>query len=338
MISGKEPDERIVNGGTHRSQDTGAAKVIESKNIIDFQTYCYWYNKDQWRSEAVRFSVRRENSEGPFILTRDDTKVETDGSFLTKLQEIIEKHKLVSKNGQYEHTYGIPPEFTDYEIKAVYDSGEELHFITNGGPESLWCADLRKALCDELVRHGIEDMLPPIEDRRIARFDLKFNEWPLKTSYATIRTEDDEDGKRPVHFVKMVYNNETKSSEGMKIITIPEGFYAHITELVDQTGLKDYSNGKIDFPDAFGGGGLMMGMGMGIGMGMGMGMPLQPQEQPNIDKEHTPVIGYCCEGESGKQCNTFRYGDDIPEGLKEAAAVIREYLEEVFAASDYAGA
>ncbi len=338
MISGKEPDERIVNGGTHRSQDTGAAKVIESKNIIDFQTYCYWYNKDQWRSEAVRFSVRRENSEGPFILTRDDTKVETDGSFLAKLQEIIEKHKLVSKNGQYEHTYGIPPEFTDYEIKAVYDSGEALHFITNGGPESLWCADFRKALCDELVRHGIEDMLPPIEDRRIARFDLKFNEWPLKTSYATIRTEDDEDGKRPVHFVKMVYNNETKSSEGMKIITIPEGFYAHITELVDQTGLKDYSNGKIDFPDAFGGGGMMMGMGMGIGMGMGMGMPLQPQEQPKIDKEHTPVIGYCCEGESGKQCNTFRYGDDIPEGLKEAAAVIREYLEDVFAASDNVGA
>ena len=319
MLSGREPDERIVNGGTHRSQDTGAPKVIESGNIIDFQTYCYWYNKDYWRSEAVRFSVRRENSEGPFILTRDDTRVETDESFLAKLQEIIEKHKLVSKNGQYEHTYGIPPEFTDYEIKAVYDSGEELHFITNGGPESPWCADLRKALCDELVRHGIEDMLPPIEDRRIARFDLKFNEWPLNTSYATIRTEDDEDGKRPVHFVKMVFNNETKSSEGMKIITIPDGFYARITELVDQTGLKEYSNGKIDFPDAFGGGVMMMGMVM------------QPQEQPKIDKEHTPVIGYCCEAESGKQCNAFRYGDDIPEGFKEAAAVIREYLEEVFA-------
>jgi hypothetical protein len=319
MLSGREPDRRIENGGTVRSHDQNSARVIESKNIVEFKTYCYWYNKDLWRSEPVRFSVSRENGEGPFILTRDDTKVETDESFLAKLQEIIEKHKLVSKNGDYEHTYGIPPEFTDYEIKAVYDSGEELHFITNGGPESPWCADLRKALCDELVRHGIEDMLPPIEDRRIARFDLKFNEWPRNISYGTIRTEDDEDGKRPVHFSKIVFNYETRSSEGLKIITIPDGFYARITELVDQTNLKEYSNGKIDFPDAFGGGGMMMGMVM------------QTQEQPKIDKEHTPYIGYCCEGESGKQCNTFRYGDDIPEGLKEAAAVIREYLEEVFA-------
>lgn len=338
MLSGRKPDDRIENGGTHRSQDTGAAKVIESKNIVEFNTFCYWYNRDLWRPEPVRFSVSRENGEGPFILTRDDTKVETDESFLAKLQEIIEKHKLVSKNGQFEHTYGLPPEFTDYVLKAVYDSGEVLYFDTNGGPESPWCADLRKALCDELVRNGIEDMLPPIEDRRIARFDLKFNEWPLNTSYATIRTEDDEDGKRPVHFMKMIYNNETKSSEGMKIIRIPDGFYARITELVDQTKLRDYSNGKIDFPDAFGGGDIMMGMGMGVGMGMGMGMTMQPQEQPKIDKEHTPVIGYCCEGESGKQCNTFRYGDDIPEGLREAAGVIREYLEEVFAASDNAGA
>lgn len=322
MLSERGSDRRFENGGTVSSHDPNAARVIESKNIVEFQTNCYWHNKDLWRSEPVRFSVSRENGEGPFILTRDDTKVETDGSFLAKLQEIIEKHRLVSKNGDYEHTFGIPPEYTDYEIRAVYDSGEELHFITNGSPESLWCADLRKALCDELVRHGIEDMLPPIEDRRIARFDLKFNEWPRNTSYATIRTEDDEDGKRPVHFVKMVFNNETKSSEGFKIITIPEGFYAHITELVDQTGLRDYSNGKIDFPDAFGGG----------GMGM-MGMSMQLREPLKIDKEHTPVIGYCCEGESGKQCNTFMYGDDIPEGLKEAAAVIREYLEGLFADS-----
>lgn len=322
MLSERGSDRRFENGGTVSSHDPNAARVIESKNIVEFQTNCYWHNKDLWSSKPVRFSVSRENGEGPFILTRDDTKVETDGSFLAKLQEIIEKHRLVSKNGDYEHTYGIPPEYTDYEIRAVYDSGEELHFITNGSPESLWCADLRKALCDELVRHGIEDMLPPIEDRRIARFDLKFNEWPRNTSYATIRTEDDEDGKRPVHFVKMVFNNETKSSEGFKIITIPEGFYAHITELVDQTGLRDYSNGMIDFPDAFGGG----------GMGM-MGMSMQPREPLKIDKEHTPVIGYCCEGESGKQCNTFMYGDDIPEGLKEAAAVIREYLEGLFADS-----
>lgn len=314
-------DERFASGGTVENCDPDAPKVISSKNIASFDTHFYCYNKVNGRTEGIVFTVERENENAPFILAYGKYRLETDAAFLQKIQEVIDKHSLVKINGQYSYTYGIVPECLNYIITAVYDSGERLHFDVKGMPSNPWCSDMRKALCDELVRHGIKDLLPPAEDRRLARFTLEFNEWPRHFDYTTIRTAGDEEGKRPVHFLKRIWNNETQSSECSDIIEIPEGFYAHITELVEQTGLRDYSNGEIDFPrQPF--------PGMVIGMGIGMGFN-QPEEE--IDKKRTPFIHYCCEGESGKQCNTFVYGDKIPEGLKEASAVIIKYIDEVFA-------
>lgn len=317
-------DAKYACGGTDKHEDPNAPKVIKSKNIIDFDIHVCCYNTWLGRVEPVVFSVSRETENGPFILTRGDLKVETDTSFLDKLQEIIDEFGLVKLNGYYEYTHGILPEFNNYIITAVYDSGERLHFDTKGTPESEWCAAMRKAICDELVRHGITDMLPPEEDRRLRRFSLELNEWPLYTDYSTIRTQDDEEGKPAVHFVKSVWNRETQTTEYRKIITVPDGFYARIAGLVDETGLREFSNGMIDFPCSPFPGMQIMGAGAGTMFGM-----QQPAEQ--IDKEHTPYIHYCVESESGKQCNTFHYGEDIPKGLKKAAAVIREYLDGVFA-------
>lgn len=311
----------VACGGTERREDPNAPKVIESKNIVDFETHFCYYNDWSGRVEAVMFSVRRETENGPWILKRGETAVKTDDSFLAELQAVIDGFGLVKINGLYEYTYGILPEFNNYIINAEYDSGERLYFDAKGTPESEWCAAMRKALCSELVRHGITDMLPPEEDRRLVRFSLEFNEWPVHTDYSTIRTEDDEDGKPALHFVKMIYNRETKTSECKNIIRIPDGFYVRIAELVEETGLRDFSNGEIDFP------GLPF-----PGAMMGMGFMLGAQPAPEIDREHTPYIHFCIEGESGKQFNAFYYGDNIPEGLKKAAGVIREHLDGVFAA------
>ena len=65
-------------------------------------------------------------------------------------------------------------------------------------------------------------------------------------------------------------------------------------------------------------------------MGNGFGTMFGTQPAEEIDRKRTPSIHYCAEGESGKQFNAFYYGDKIPEGLMEAAAVIREYLDGVF--------
>lgn len=315
-------DEDLMCGGTKKHEDPNAPKVINSKTIVDLDVHCRHRNIWSGLVEPVVFSVRRETENGPLILTRGDLKVETDTSFLAKIQEIIDEFGLVKINGYYEYTDGILPEFNNYIITALYDSSERLHFDTKGTPESKWCAAMRKALCDELVRHDITDMLPPEEDRKLRRFTLEYNEWPLHTDYTTIRTQDDEDGKPTMHFLKGIWNSETKETEYRKIIRIPEGFYDRITELVEETDLRSFSNGQIDFPSSPFPGAMIMGNGFGTMFGT------QPAEE--IDRKRTPFIHYCAEGESGKQFNAFYYGDKIPEGLMEAAAVIREYLDGVF--------
>jgi hypothetical protein len=300
--------QNAMCGGTVDNSDPKAPKVFESKNIIEFDVHCGCYNRIFSSGfEFVDFSVKRESEGGQFILTARGYKLETDKEFLDRIQEVIDKNKLTSYNGVARYTQGLPPEYQPYNLTAVYDTGERLHFYIKGEPHSDWCLGLRKVLCNELVRHGIEDMLPPREDLNVRRFDLDFQEWPLKTEYATITMGDDIPGERPVHFFRNVWNYETNQSEGFVCIRIPDDFYARITELAEQTELREYSNGQIE--------------------------PFEREKSP-FGKEGIPVIGFCCEGESGKQFNTFLSGDDIPQGLKEAAAVIREYLESVFATAE----
>ena len=297
--------QNAMCGGTVDNSDPDAPKVFESKTIVEFSVHCGCHNRIFGTGfEFVDFSVEKERECGPFILTARGYRLETDREFLDRIQEVIDKNKLTSYNGIARYTQGLPPEYQPYNLTAVYDTGEKLHFYIKGEPHSNWCLDLRKVLCNELARHGIEDMLPLREDLNVERFDLTFQEWPLKTMYATITLGDDIPGERPVHYFKNVWNYETNESEGFVTIRIPDDFYARITELAEKTNLREYSNGQIE--------------------------PFE-REKSAFGKEGIPVIGYCCEGESGKQFNTFLSGDDIPQGLKEAAAVIREYLESVFA-------
>ncbi len=109
--------------------------------------------------------------------------------------------------GRCEYIQGLPPEYQSYWIKALYDSGEELSFTIAGYLSYPWCLDLRKALCDELVRHGIEDMLPPKADRKVARFLLEIHKWPLLIRYWTIRT-DEAPEERVVHDLKAFLDRE----------------------------------------------------------------------------------------------------------------------------------
>ena len=295
-------DMRYACGGHVNNSDPNAPKEIISKKLICFETgfYAKAYNNPMG-SAAFSFTVKRDSENAPLILAYDGKMIETDETFLDAIQAFIDRDGMAKMNGNYEFTYGVPPECQGYRITAVYESGEKIDFNTMGGPYLQWCNDLYKVLCNELVRHGIEDLLPPLADRTVVRFDLKFHEWPRDIHYCTIRMQDDAPDKNPVHYMKGIWNKETKSSECSQIVTIPEGFYEHITELVEQTGLRDFSNGQIDFYGDY-----------------------------KYDTCEEPVIGFCCQGESGKQFNAFLIGKDIPEGLAEAVEPIKAYLETLF--------
>jgi len=280
--------------------DSSAPKIITSKTIVEFQTsfFCHtWFLPEPF--EPISITVRRQAQGGCFTLKSGRHNVEVTECFLAKIQEVIDKNKLVECNGCFERIYGVPPEAEPYTMKAVYDSGEKLSFAICTSPSEPWCQEIRALLCEELVRHGIKDMLPPEEDRRIVRFDLEFDEWPLNTQYCTMETEDDEEGKRPVHYSKCVWNRETNQGRD-ETYTIPDGFYDRISELVEQTGLRNYCNGRIDFPS----------------------------DVKSVDKERTAFIRFCAEGESGRQFNAHVYGEEISQGLLKATGIIRDHLEQ----------
>ena len=292
----------VIRGGHVNNSDPNAPKVITSKKPVGFDTHFWVYTGINGRGyEAFNISVKKSEDGTELILScKDRNDIVTNEEFLKEVQRIIEKNSLVSLNGSVEYVNGLPPEYQPYWMDVEYDSGETLSFTIPGNPNADWCKDLKKLLCDELVRHGIEDMLPPKEDRQIARFDLKIHKWPYSVWYATIRTQDDDEDKRPVHYLRSVWNKETKESEISDITVIPEDFYENITRLVEETKLRDYSNGKIDFP---------------TGM--------------KSDEVKEDVIGYCAEGISGKQFNTFIYGDEIPDGLRKATDEIKKYIDSV---------
>ena len=289
-------------GARHESWDPDAPKEINSKNIVEFSAhFCAQKGFGGSLPEFHNLSVTKDPNTGSFALSCGYGEMKTDKEFLDKLQEIIDKYNLVCENGHSVHVDGLPPEYQSYSLKAVYDSGEVLSFAIGGNPAAGWCIDLRKALCKELVKHGVEDMLPPKADRNVVRFDLKLYDWPRNIQYNNIYMEDDDHNQRCFHYMKNVWNRETGDNECDRIIKVDEAFFEHISEMIEELDLRDYCNGRIDYPD---------------------GMDYRTCREP--------VIGFCAQGESGKQFNTFVVGTDISEGLKEAAGVIRDYIESVF--------
>ena len=213
-------------GGRHESWDPNAPKEIQSKNIVEFSAYFCAYNRFGGnRPEFHNPSVKKDSNTGEFVLSVDGRDLKTDKDFMDKLQELIDKNHLVSENGHSLRVDGLPPEYQPYSFKAVYDSGEELSFNVGGNPGAPWCVDLRKLLCKELVKHGIEDMLPPKADRNVVRFDLKLYDWPRNVQYNNIYMEDDDQGGRCFHYMKNVWNRETDQNECDRIIKVDEAFF-----------------------------------------------------------------------------------------------------------------
>ncbi|MBO4679994.1 MAG: hypothetical protein J5626_10010 [Lachnospiraceae bacterium] len=289
-------------GGRHESWDPNAPKEIKSKNIVEFSAYfCSQKQFGFGNPEFLSPKVTKDPGTGEFILSCGYGELKTDKEFLNKLQGLIDRNQLVKENGHFMRIDGLSPEYQPYSFKAVYDSGEVLSFNVGGNPQAPWCIELRKLLCKELVKHGIEDMLPPKADRNVVRFDLKFYGWPRNIKYNNIYMQGDDYNKRCFHYMKEIWNKETDVCECDRIITVDEAFFEHISELIEELELREYCNGMIDYPDGM-----------------------------NYNTCREPVIGFCAQGESGRQFNTFTVGNDISDGLKEAAGVIRDYIESVF--------
>lgn len=290
-----------IDGGNTVNRDPNAAREISSKKIKTLECHFFAYN---WllNPPYESFHINVDNDDtGKLILRGVGAPIETDESFLEKIQEVIDKNNLVAAyNGVVENAQGLPAEFQSYWIDARYDSGERLFFSVRGNPSFPWCLDIRKALCNELLRHGDESLLSPKADRNVVRFDLEIHKWPWNLQYFTFRHFDDPEGSSK-YYMRTVWNKITHESVSNEEIIAPDGFYQMISEMIDKTPLRDLVNGRIDFEDGV-----------------------------KSDEVAEPVIHFCVQGESGRQFNHFETGDNIESELFNIADSIREYIDTVF--------
>lgn len=274
----KEPQRHEVEGGKVENSYKAPDK-IESRNIESFKTsFFLWDTFNEENVGGYSFSIEK-NDKGEYVLSEDshyNIQVVIDKSVLEHLQIIIEENNLAKSNGMDRYTKGLPEEYAPCMLLATYDSGEKLYFSVDNNPEAKWAQDMMKLFKREFINQGHEELLPPIEDRTVIRFDMGYTDGICDYSYLAIFTEDDTD-ERPVHYLVNIYNRETKETEFDDIVQIPEGFYENLSNEIGRLNLVEYQNGE---------------------------MP--PGDTSSLEQ----YAYFCIEMQSGCQFNGFFEGDD----------------------------
>lgn len=154
-----EKDEPLCGGVTDKT-DLNAPKVIESTDIESYFS-CFYLHKygDPVKCEQLRFSVNK-NEDGVLTAKEELTGsvAEADEELLNSLQKIIEKNKLVEKNGIYRTTAGLPPEFDPVTVTVNYKSGESLTFTENNDPTSVWADEITAVFTDWFEKKGVNNL------------------------------------------------------------------------------------------------------------------------------------------------------------------------------------
>ncbi len=130
-------------GGVTDRSNKNAPKTIESKDITLFKTY--FIHADRAGGYTRHDFSAEKQAGGTVALTSksysEETKIEVGAEFMLSLQEIVDKHGLVSFNGTNRVTSGLPYQCEPCHLHCEYASGEKINFYMNGNPDSEWMAD-----------------------------------------------------------------------------------------------------------------------------------------------------------------------------------------------------
>lgn len=275
-----------------------APKKIESRNIDYFKTHFYLVDTfNDANSGSYSFLIEK-NEGGEYVLSENshfNISTVIDADILEKLQLIIEENNLVEANGVDKHTSGLPEEYAPCLLSVVYDSGEELFFSEDNNPGAKWAFDTMELLKSEFIKQGHEELLPPIEDTTLVRFDMSYTDGERVYSYFTYFTEEDTD-EYAHHYMKITYNRNDPDDEYNAIIEVPDDFYSDLAGKINELELENHQNGEI-----------------------------APSGTSKMDK----YAQFCMEMESGLQVNAFYEGEAADE-LYELLGELSEYLDSYF--------
>lgn len=283
-----------VSGGTV-DNTYDAPTEIKSKNIEAFKTYFYlWDQFDEAAEGSYSFTIEKNDS-GEYVLSEDthfNVSVTVDRSVLEKLQEIVDDNSLVKKNGLDKYTSGLPEEYAPCMFSATYDSEERLYFSEDNNPEAKWAKDIRDLFKEEFIRQGHDELLPPVEDITLIRFDMGYENENDGVNYATIFSEEDT-GDVSCHYMTNTYNADTGEGIYEAIRVIPDNFYEDLSAVLYDMKLQSYQNGEISPPSDFQGG---------------------------------KNAFFCMEMQSGKQINAYYTGEEAEE-LIGVLKEVKEYID-----------
>lgn len=231
-----EPDKETdiepepIDGGEIDHSDYSAPKEIVSKDIISYYaTFCL---EGEWapghKNEFLIFEVKRDD-QGVLTASEAVTGVSApaDRELLSSLQDIIDKYKLVSKNGEYRITAGIDPYlFGPCALKAEYASGEYLSFTHDNEPSDEWAIKTYLAFAKWFADRGDSSLLPEGYGDMVSDIRFSFNDKVNDHSYDySIEEERDEYGRL---IVKRTVNGKTEKA----VVFSTDIFFGSISSIV----------------------------------------------------------------------------------------------------------
>ena len=228
-------DPEPIDGGTTVHTDANAPKVIQSKDIRAFFANFYLYHR--WRGDEERFFEFeiKLNDEGTLTATERNSgaSLPADADLLTALQEVIDKYNLAAKNGIYEVTAGLPPEFQESTLRVSYESGESLTFTQNNNPEAKWAEAVYDVFAAWFSAHGDDILQPDRETSLLNRLDIRSVEGSIYLDYCGINVNEKDaiDGETYL-LMWSVWDDEAQQLLAKEFILFPEDYYERVTEIL----------------------------------------------------------------------------------------------------------
>ena len=239
-------DEPMEGGTTYR-RDEDAPKEIRSKDLtelhVEFMLYGEWSpgNEDAWYC----FELTPE-ADGSITATESTLALSlpADQELTAAVQEIIDRYDLVQKNGVYDVTAGLPPEFWPGSFRAVYASGEVLYFTEDNSPDADWARAMYMVFADWFAAQGEPALLPPETDYGPVdhiRIHLRENRTITTYSVVTVSEQMAIQGERQL-FRKDVYDETLQQTTTEQYARVPADFYDRVTEILSHYDLRPFDD------------------------------------------------------------------------------------------------
>ena len=312
----EEPEP--IDGGTTIKTDPDAPKVIESKDIRAFSANFFLVNR--WRGEMEDwnrfFEFRIENDENGTLMateTHSGASLPADKDLLNALQIVIDGYDLASRNGVYEVTAGLPPEYQESTLQVSYESGEYLTFTVNNEPEAKWAEAVFDVFAEWFAANGDDSLESARESSLVTRFDIDSVEDAVYLRYGGIKVAEDEaiDGENYL-LEWSVYDDAAQTQIEEEFIRFPEDYYERITEILAKYDVVlKYDRSYYDHSDGY------------------YGMSGKGPDDGEADLENRRLDIYI-EFESGKSMSIETSKESELEALKPMLDEIFEYHASLF--------